>query len=311
MNSNPNPSSQLSEQIDQVIATVVPAVIALRWRSFSTLVGGQRRSRIPGLGYDLQRIKQFDPAGDDRRQILHHATAATGGETVYAKVTYGTTSIPIYVVVELSPSLTFGTVRASKARLAAELAAMAMAAAKESNDRAAFIGFNNAAPVSYLRPTAPGRIMYPALETILQPQTSAAALGTAGSGFKQALQLLPRRRTLVFIISDFLGLAPQSVDELRDAAAIHDVVGLVLQDRRERELPAGRGLLTLESFDGQRRTLMLNDKTRRQYALAFDEQAGRRAQLLTELGLRFTAVSTEEGEAAVTRLLDLFDSGTF
>jgi hypothetical protein len=32
---------------------------------------------------------------------------------------------------------------------------------------------------------------------------------------------------------------------------------------------------------------------------------------LTELGLRFTAVSTEEGEAAVTRLLDLFDSGTF
>jgi hypothetical protein len=85
----------------------------------------------------------------------------------------------------------------------------------------------------------------------------------------------------------------------------------VLQDRRERELPAGRGLLTLESFDGQRRTLMLNDKTRRRYALAFDEQAGRRAQLLTELGLRFTAVSTEEGEAAVTRLLDLFDSGTF
>ena len=246
MNSHPN----LSEQIDQVVSTVVPTVIATRWRSFHTLVGGQRRSRIAGLGYDLQRIKQFDPAGDDRRQILHHATAATGGEIVYAKVTYGTTSIPIYVMVELSPTLTFGTVRASKARLAAELTAMVIAAAKESNDRAAFIGFNSAAVTSYLRPTAPGRIMYPALENVLQ-SPAAPAVGTAGGGFKQALQLLPRQRTLVFVISDFLGLAPETVSELGDTAAIHDVVGLVLQDRRERELPPGRGLLTLESFDGQ------------------------------------------------------------
>lgn len=301
-----DPGKNLETEIDEVLGKIVPAVLEVDWKSLHALLTGMRRSKLRGPGYDFDRIKEFDPDSDDPRTILQAATAATGGQQVFAKVTFGLKEIPIYVLVDVNKTLEFGTTRATKLRLCAELAASVIAAAEETHDRVGFMAYSSNTVHTYARLNSPSRVMFEALSTILRPPASTGGLD---SGLDEALTMLPGKRSLVFVISDFLNLTDAQKEALADAGAVHDIVALVVQDKRERELPDTWGRLDIQDLrSGKRKTIWLTRANRRKYAEAFADHQRKLSEFFQQNMIRHLAVSTEEGDKVIPRLLTLFST---
>ena len=97
----------------------------------STLAG-QYQSRFRGRGMDYAESRQYQP-GDDVRNIDWRVTARTGD--VHTKMYIEERERPVFIMVDFSPSLFFGTRGTFKSVLAAEAASLIAWTAIQNGDR--------------------------------------------------------------------------------------------------------------------------------------------------------------------------------
>lgn len=198
-------------------------------RLVADLLSGPYRSVFRGRGLELDEIRAYQP-GDDVRSIDWHTTARTG--TVQIKQHVEERCLTLMLAVDISGSGEFASGPRSKRELAAELAAVLALSAALSHDRVGLLLFSDRLE-RYL-PPRPGRRQ--ALAIV------AAVLGHpargCGTSIRRALEALGaalRRRTTVFLISDFLD---RDFDRaLRITARRHEVVAVSIQDAAECRLP--------------------------------------------------------------------------
>jgi uncharacterized protein (DUF58 family) len=299
---------ETKQEVQQILRRVVFCEIPVRWRSSTATAGaGERRSFYRGAGHDFDALDEYMP-GDDPRDIDWNATAETGGQVVLRNVYLEPRDLKVFILADVRRSMNFGTVRATKRHLAAELAASICKAAETTKDRVGFIAFSATRVEKYVPTRAAKTAMYPALASILETDPSADG---NGSGLSKALANLPVNRSLVFVLSDFLRLTDDEKAALRRAALVHDVICLVIQDRRERELPPGWGFLTIEDLQtGQRKTVFLSRRTRERFAARFAAHQAALIAFFKEAHCTWQVVSTEEGDAAMPKIIKLFASHT-
>jgi len=206
-------------------------------RLVENLMAGQYHSVFRGRGLDFEEVREYQ-AGDDVRSIDWNVTARQGRP--FVKRFVEERELTLFLLLDRSPSMHFGTVRASKIQVAAETCALLAFAALRSHDRMALLTFGDG-ELRYLRPAKGKR---QALRLVGEALASAAA-GRRGVGLVEALDhlgLVSWGRGLVCVLSDFSGSLP--VRSLTALAARHDVVAIAVNDPAERELPAA-GLLRL------------------------------------------------------------------
>ena len=119
----------------------------------------------------------------------------------------------------------------------------------------------------------------------------------------EALAHVARRRSVSFIISDFFASGYERALSL--ASAKHDVIPVVLTDRRELDLP-DVGLATFEDLEsGEMVCVDTSDKrVRAHYHSEMTKIKETRRQLFFKLGL--DSVEVETGGSFVKPLRDLF-----
>ncbi len=294
--------------IQAILKRVVARPIPVTWRSSSVRPGsGERRSFYRGSGYDFEAVEEYLP-GDDPRDINWRATAQLDDEDVVLKdVHREPRDIKVFILTDLNPTMSFGTFRATKRHLAAELAACIMRSAEKTQDRVGFGSYTEARLEKWLPTRAPQRLLLPALVNILEQPASKA--GSTGSGLVKALAALPKKRSLVFVISDFLHLKDVERLALKKAALLHDVVCLIVQDRRERELPPVWGFYTFQDLrSGRRKTIFVSSRTRQRFRANFERHQEALTTFLKAAHITWLIVSTEEGDAAIPRIIKLFAS---
>jgi hypothetical protein len=114
------------------------------------------------------------------------------------------------------------------------------------------------------------------------------------------------RTSVTFLVSDFM--TDEDLFASRDLAMLaarHDVIGVVPEDPLERELPAGRGFLSLRDLEnGHCASVALSPRTRRRYS----EDAARRREALTRAFYRVPMdhVFVPTDQSPVEPLLSLF-----
>ncbi len=299
-------TQETRQEIQEVLRRVVSCAIPVNWRSGSAMPGaGERRSFYRGAGYEFESLDEYVP-GDDPRDIDWNATAETGGQTVFKNVFLEPRDLKTFILVDVNPSMNFGTARVTKRRLSAELTASVCKAADETKDRVGFTCYSNTRVEKYHPSRAAKTVMLPAVANVI---TLPATPGGTGSGLAKALSTLPMSRSLVFILSDFLHLTDEDKSALRRAAIRHDVVCLMIQDRRERELPPGWGFYTLQDLaTGQRKTIFVSKKTRQKFAANFQQHQDALVSLFKGAHCSWEIFSTEEGDAAIPKLIKLFAS---
>jgi uncharacterized protein (DUF58 family) len=190
-----------------------------------------------GMAFDEVRPYQF---GDEIRTIDWNVTARTGEPHVKRYVEER--ELTVMLVVDASASEDFGTVRQFKRELAAELAAVLSFAATTNNDRVGLMIFTDT--VELYIPPRKGR------QHVLRLIRELLAFHPHGKGtdIKLALDTVNRllkRRSIVFLVSDFMADPESYRTPLAITNRRHDVVAVDLHDPLEVEM-GDVGLLALE-----------------------------------------------------------------
>jgi len=192
-------------------------------------VAGDYHSVFKGLGMEFAEVRPYQP-GDDVRTIDWNVTARMGAP--FVKKFVEERDLTIFLVVDVSGSLSFGSRAILKRELAAEIAALLAFAALRNQDRV------GAALVSdrlelFLEPRRRRTHVLRMVREILdRPAQGGTDLEKGLNGVLATL----KRRSVLFVISDFL--ASPCTRALKAAAARHDVVVVEIVDPRDQEIPA-------------------------------------------------------------------------
>jgi uncharacterized protein (DUF58 family) len=219
-------------------------------REVTDVLGGQYHSVFKGHGMEFEEVREYLP-GDEVRSIDWNVTARFGHP--YIKKFKEERELTVMLIVDVSASGQFGSVRQTKNELAAELAAVLAFSAIRNNDKVGLIMFTDQIE-KYVPPKKGRHHVLRVIREILAFQPKGR-----GTNLKAALDYLNHvqsRRAVTFVLSDFQLPDEEAVrKKLRVASKRHDVVALSLRDPREEELPAV-GLLELRDAETDERALV-------------------------------------------------------
>lgn len=201
-------------------------------RRVDSLLGGDQRSISLGDGSELAQVRPYVP-GDDIRRIDWNVTART--RTPHVRVHVAERALETWLMLDTSPSMTFGTADRRKWDVAEGVVLAVGHVASRRGNRVGISTFGDDAPA--VRPARQGRSGLLALLHVLrrEPRLEPTGPTSLGTACRRALRLT-RRRALVVAVSDFRGPRDWRKEILR-LAARHDVVAVEVRDPREDALP--------------------------------------------------------------------------
>ena len=200
-----------------------------------------------GPSLDLAEVRAYQP-GDEIRRIDWNVTARMN--EIFVRQYREEKELTAWLLVDLSPSMDFGTVQQFKRQLAIDFAGVAAYIVTRHGDKVGAIGFPTRAGQVFVPPRT-GRNQALRIVHALASEPSVSGGGrTDLSGVLQRLQRVLRRRSLVFLISDFHSPGGWEV-ELAELGRRHDVIAVRVEDPRERELPDVGGVYFQDPETGQ------------------------------------------------------------
>ncbi len=224
-------------------------------------MAGQYESVFRGTGMEFHEVREYQQ-GDDVRAIDWNVTARTGRP--FVKRFVEERELTVMLVVDLSGSGKFGSQRSLKNQIAAELTALLAYSAIKNNDRVGLIIFTD--HVEKVVPPKKGRrhVLRLIREVLYYKPTG------KGTRLLAALEYLGRvtkRRAVVFLISDFFDTGFEH--SLRVVSKRHDLIGLIISDPREKQLPK---LGLIEMQDPETGESLLLDTSDRRTREIFEEK---------------------------------------
>ncbi len=209
-------------------------------RLVDEVLAGQYHSVFKGRGVIFSDVRPYYP-GDDIRAIDWNITARMNAPHIKQFVEERDRTVNL--MIDMSASGSFGSRGAVKRELAAELAAVVAFSAIKNNDRVGLYIVTDKVE-KFVPPKKGRRHVLRVIGEILafQPASRQTNLG-AGLDF---LAKIARRRSVVFLVSDFLTEGWERAMQI--ARQRHEIVPVVVSDPMEAQLPSV-GLLTLEDLE--------------------------------------------------------------
>jgi uncharacterized protein (DUF58 family) len=240
-------------------------------------LSGDYHSTFKGQGVEFDEVRPYIP-GDDVRTIDWNVTARTGSP--YIKRFSEERELTVLFMVDVSGSQSYGSVRRSKAELAAEVTALLALTAIRNQDKIGLILFSDEI-VKFIPPRKGRDSVMRLVREVLAAEDSAAG-GTDIAGALKFLNGVQKRRAVVFLVSDFIGR--DGCGKLLVATARHhDMVCVPVTDPAESELP-DVGLVELE--DSETGELVLVDTSSRRVRREFAERAAAEREELKRFFMR-------------------------
>src|SRR4051812_37599019 len=250
-------------------------------------LSGTYKSSFKGQGLAFREVRPYQP-GDDVRSIDWNVSARMNEP--FVKVFVEEREMTVMLVVDLSQSEQWGTRRASKARVAAEIGALCAFSAIKNNDRVGLILGTEI--VEKLVPPKKGeKHVVRVIREILGHEPKYT--GTNLKLMLETLSKVAKRKSVAFVVSDFFTTGFERALAL--AAAKHDVIPVMLVDPRDEELP-DVGLCAFEDLEtGEEVVVDTSDKAvRDHYKKAMRAQRRERETLFKKLALDSAVVRTDE-----------------
>ena len=207
----------------------------------SNIFAGQYHSAFKGRGMAFSEVREYQ-YGDDIRDIDWNVTARFNRP--YVKVFEEERELTVMLLVDVSGSLEFGTMKQMKKDMVTEIAATLAFSAIQNNDKIGVIFFSDR--IEKFIPPKKGRkhILYIIRELIeFNPESRTTDLNV---GLEYLTHVMKRRCT-AFLLSDFID-RHDFTNALTIANRKHDLVAMQIYDRRAEELPA-IGLLKVKDAE--------------------------------------------------------------
>jgi len=269
-------------------------------RKVNDQLAGQYHSVFKGRGMSFDEVRPYQP-GDEIRFIDWNVTARSSEP--FVKRFVEERELTVMLLVDASASLRFGSNLQLKREVAAELSALLAFSATKNNDRVGLAMFTD--KVEHIVTPKKGK------KHVLRLISDVLTHRPVGRGTRidEALGWMTRigsRKSIVFVVSDFLAPSESFEKALRIVARRHDVVPIVVRDRFERELPR-MGLVLAEDLETGQSVWVDTDS--RRFRERYAEEHARRRKGLTDLlrKLKLDAIEVETGGSYAKALVQFFE----
>lgn len=204
------------------------------------IFSGEYHSVFKGRGMEFSEVREYQ-MGDDIRTIDWNVSARTGHP--YVKVFEEERELTVMLLVDVSSSGNFGTTSQMKGEVAAELSAVLAFSAIKNNDKVGLIIFSDKIE-KFIPPRKGKQHVLRVIREILyfKPEDPRTDLNVA---LEYLLRVI-RRRSIVFLISDFLTENYQKALQVTNKK--HDVIAIDIIDPREVQMP-NVGFIELEDAE--------------------------------------------------------------
>jgi len=248
-------------------------------RLASSQVAGNYRSVFRGSGIEFAEAREY-VVGDDVRRIDWNVTARTG--TPWVKEYVEERDLTMVCAVDRSASMLAAHPESGRVRAAAEVVALLGFSAAYNNDRTGLLTFSDGVD-GFVEPKRGPRHVLRLVRDVMQTEITARR-GTSMAPALDHLSRVLRRRSIVFVVSDFL--TSGYAQSLQTLARKHDVVAIVLIDPLDEALPDVGLLDVVDIEDGTRMVVDTGDRgVRGRYAAAAAARAGARDTRLSRAGV--------------------------
>ena len=258
-------------------------------RRVESLIPGEHLTPQVGGGTDLAMIRPYRP-GDDVRYLDWNVTARMNEPHV--RVHVGERALTCWLLIDVSPSMSFGTADRRKADVAEGVALAVGHVATRRGNRLGVLAFGDR-ETRVLKPRQ-GRLGLLGLlgELRREPPEDGPGDTTAGGAVAKAAALA-RARGLVVVVSDFRG-ANDWEAPMRSLRGRHGVMAVEVRDPREQELTPMGDVWVMDPETGRQVAVNTSRrKVRERFAAAAAAEREEVAASLRRTGADHVVLSTE------------------
>jgi len=261
------------------------------------IFGGEYHSTFKGRGMTFSEVRQYQ-YGDDVRNIDWNVTARTNEPHI--KVFEEERELIMMLMVDVSGSELFGTVKQFKNEIVTEIAATLAFSATQNNDKIGLILFSDEVEL-YIPPKKGRSHVLRIIRELIEFHPKSKKTNVA-----EALKFLSnvmKKKAIVFVLSDFI--ADDYNHTLKIVARKHDVTGIRVYDKHEETIP-NLGMVQMQ--DEETGELMLvntaSKKVRMNYGKFYKEKVNYYKDSFTKSGAGVIDCRTDE--SYVKKLLGYF-----
>jgi len=271
-------------------------------RRLDGLLHGDYRTLFRGFGLDLADLREYQ-YHDDVRYIDWNVTARL--QTPYIREYNEEREVTAWFLLDLSPSVDFGSHMVKKRAVAADFVAVLARILTRHGNRVGAIFYGGS--VDKVIPARSGRqqVLHILHQMLSRPELKSSKPTDLRELLTTGFQMM-QRRSVVFVVSDFIS-APGWAEPLGHLAQRHEVVAVRLYDPLEMELP-DLGLLVIQDAEsGEQVFVDTHDKGfRKRFAAVAEKREMALRSGLREAGVDALELSTGDDLVdAILRFADL------
>lgn len=261
------------------------------------IFSGEYQTSFKGRGMSFAEVRPYQ-FGDDVRSIDWNVTARYN-ET-HIKVFEEERELTLMLMVDISGSQEFGSGNDFKQDIVTEIAATLAFSATQNNDKVGLILFSDQIELFIAPKKGRSHVLRIIRELIdFKPKSKKTDL-------TQALEYLSKvikKKAIVFVLSDFMS-APYE-QTLKIASKRHDITGIRIYDKREKEIP-NVGLITVVDAETEQEMIVntADSSVRTQYMARFIEAEHHFLKMFQKCGAGTININLEE--SYVKKLLAYF-----
>jgi uncharacterized protein (DUF58 family) len=233
-------------------------------RRLDGLLHGDYRTLFRGYGMDIADLREYQ-YGDDVRHIDWNVTARL--QTPYVREFHEDREITAWFLLDLSQSVNFGSTLVRKRNVSTDFVAVLARLLTRRGNRVGALYYGE--KVDGMIPARSGRRqVLNILHAMQAEQETPSSSGTNLGELLLAAEHVVRRRSLIFVVSDFIS-APGWAEVLGRLAQRNEIIAVRLHDPLEHELP-DLGLVVVQDAEtGEQLFVDTNDRGfRKRFAVA-------------------------------------------
>jgi uncharacterized protein (DUF58 family) len=275
----PRPAEQLLTRLEWTVLRPLDGVLQ-----------GDYRTLFRGIGLDFADLREYQ-LYDDVRHIDWNVTART--QVTHVRVYNEDREITAWFLLDLSPSVDFGSGEATKRQVLTEFVAVMARILTRQGNKVGAILFDGVS--GYLVPPRAGRrhLLYMLDKIMAHPRLLRAPQTDLGDFVRRALASITRR-AVVFVVSDFISM-PGWEKAMAALNQRHEGLAVRLVDPLETALP-DLGLLPFEDSESGEQIFV--DTSDPSFRSRFELEAARREDAMVDAfarsGLDVLELSTDD-----------------
>ncbi len=290
-----------NDRLRRLTQLSIATPIEIDWLTRNHREGERFSPYVGATGTQVIEYRDYEE-GDRPNRVNWTLTARQTNGRILVNLMEEQRDVNVCILVDLSSEMDMASTGLSKRELACVTTASIIRSAGSLNDPTMFAGYDAGGMRRYFGSCHPGMMLLRAPSAVLDGSPDDYI--ETGSGLACALSRLPKKRSLVFILSDLLNFGAEDEKALDFFGWKHEVIVLHISDERERVLPATRMVpfLGIPGFfpvaDGQGRvsSVWTTKANREAHARRFQAHEDALFTRLDRLGCKYASLHTEAND---------------